>query len=317
MTTSIGSMTRRSTLDGSARPWLGLTLIVACSCTVIRYVEPPPAPEPVVVEPREVDVLVLANLDPAVANLAWAYDEIVSQLGFAMAEHAISVRQIALSPLHRRVGEQVPLIGGSSDGQLLLAPLAEDFAVGEPAAFLVDPGRAEYDNLRQLGAALASTPLYDAVNGGGTSMGEAFYGPANDGLIAIVLNPLTPRCGQADCSAAAEAVADDFAAGHQAGVPAWLTLASGAPNGLHLIVVSSPEVSTHAALRRRCEGLPNFPLQTLDFMQGGGPPFHSVVASALVQRGVGATHLDFCEMLSAQAGELSLRVAGQVTFQQP
>ena len=289
-------------------------LLSTIACTVIRdgdddddggdgppvVVDPPP--------PAVVDLLVVVDLDPSATNLAAAHAQVVGSLVGALSGAGVEVRRSAVAPLHERVGATVPLLGSGDE----LGTLIQRFSTGDGAAFLVDGGEADYANLLALGPTLADAPLYasDTL----PEAGQAYFEPPEDGFVVIVLGALAARCGSAPCDAAALEVAAGLTATNGAGDAAWLDLPGDeglSPGRIVHVLITPPEVDSHAALAESCRARPNFPTALLDFM-APSPPFHSQVATAIVSAGGRARWVDYCGVLSSQGDAITAEAAATI-----
>jgi hypothetical protein len=288
-------------------------LLSTIACTVIRdgddddggdsppvVVEPPP--------PAVIDLLVMVDLDPSATNLAAAHGQVVGSLVGALSGAGVEVRRSAVAPLHERVGAAVPLLGSGDE----LGALIQRFSTGDGAAFLVDGGEADYANLLALGPTLAEAPLYasDTL----PEAGQAYFEPPEDGFVVVVLGALGARCGSAPCDAAAVEVASALTATNEAGDAAWLDLPGDeglTPSRIVHVLITPPEVDSHAALAQACRARPNFPTALLDFM-APSPPFHSQVAAAIVNAGGRARWVDYCGALSSQGDAIAADAAATI-----
>lgn len=280
-------------------------LATSLACTVIRDDPDPPRTDggvgitPSPGDPREVDLLVMADLDPSAAHLAGHYAQIVGAIEGAIAEHGIVVRSSALAPLHHRVGASVPLLGHASPEEL--ASLVAYYAGGDGAVFLHDAVGDDYENLLALGPELHQTPLYTE-----SAEGEAYFRPAADGFVVVVLGALAARCGAGSCDARAAEVATALTSAGESGA-SWLVLPGEQnlpPSRIAYLFVTSPEVDgSYSAMVESCRAYPNFPTVTLDFMEPS-VELHSLVASGIAERGGRARWIDFCAALSSQSDGL-------------
>ena len=115
---------------------VALAFSALSSCTLIRYVDPPPPPgeEP---DPKVVDVLVLVDLPRGSANLMAGYAGFMEMFEYALGEYNIATRQVAIAPLYRRQGDTPPLIYGrpsltSTSGQNEVTPRNDGSNFREP-----------------------------------------------------------------------------------------------------------------------------------------------------------------------------------------
>lgn len=300
-------MTRSTRSRGLRLAASGALLFATLACTVVRDGDgdddagPPMVSPPG--DPVEVDLLIMADVTASSAHLAYHYSEIVGAIENGIAQTGVRVRQRAVAPLRHRVGGGVPLLGADD-----VAGLVQLYSTGEGAPFLVDPGADDYANVLALGAELASEPLY------GSTTGEAFFQPAADAFVVIMVSGLAARC-EGSCETRASGVASALTATDASGNVAWLTLPGGTglgPRRVVHVLVTSPEVgASHAAMVQACSARPNFPTSVLDFM-APSPEFHSNVAQAIEASGGRARWVDFCGMVSSQQMGLAREIGNVV-----
>lgn len=287
-----------------------LGLLTVQACTVIRYVDggaddpDPPGPG----EPAEIDVLVALNFDPNASNLADTYQEIVDGwVGALDATPGLQVRMVGIAPLRRRVGAQVPIVS-NYDSEALVAQLVSHYTTGRGAAFLTPSGAHDYANVIELGSALDETPLYDSETGQ-PGMGAAYFERPADGFVILVVSPLAAECGGDNCIVVADDVARQLTA-TQDGIARWINFPTDdglAPDRIHWVLATAPEVQDYASMQAHCTAFPNFPFAVLDFIQPSAA-FHSRVASQVIEAGGRAQTLDLCRLLSSD-GPLTAETA--------
>lgn len=160
-------LARRSGMGRARRVLLSLgvahLLAVSLACTVVREVTPDGGPVVVPVPPKVMDLLFVMSLDPSASELAVSYDTLALQWIDALSMENVEVRRVALAPLHRRIGGEVPLLGVES-GWL---STVQAYTSGYRAPLLTDGGGDDLANLRWLGTRLVKLVSTRRLSWGG------------------------------------------------------------------------------------------------------------------------------------------------------
>jgi hypothetical protein len=292
-------MKTRWTLRSTAL--LMFAAMLAPACTIIRYRDPPDAGPQKPEEPAgEVDLLVFVDVDPSSANVGNAWGQALAELRASLQKRTVTVRSVAVAPLHHRVGSTVPLIAGQATDVPELGALVGAYTTQGSADFLVDTTHDEYSNVLDLGASLGSTPVYGYD--GHPVDGQPFFGEPTDGLVVVVLTNLSPRCGlDDDCVRAASEHAQILSeVSPETGHVAWLSMAQGSglpPSKVVTVLAGTPEVESASQMATACTAHAQFPSAVLDSLEPSRA-YRSVVASQASEAGAPTLSVDLCAWIS-------------------
>lgn len=323
-------------------------LCVLCACTIVRERDPRDGggsagtgggiPQ---LQPKQVDLLVLTEIDPATANLANALDEIIRGAETVAMLRGVVFRKVALAPLYARVGSEVPLLYGrrepSSEDPLPgpsgpqgeggagipFAPQPE-MALGSLAAAMIyyagDEGRAhltdrvEMDghNLAAVGANLGRYTVF--VPEGGPADARPYFEEPVDGFVVIVFSGTRRYCGPTECLLDSSPQGQYFTR-DQDGVAAWLSFLgdSGLPisKTVH-IFVSTDEGAEADGFYQRCANLRGMPPGLIDILEPSPVAYFGPLADSINANGGRAQRISMCSAL-ANPQRVSVDIASAIS----
>ncbi len=298
------------------RKALALVLLLS-GCILIEDLskkEPVPVPVPVPFPGSGqggdvgTDQLWLVRIERGTANLASAYESLISDMTFQLAASGAQVRTIAVASLY--------------DGRILWA---QGENLPTPPASLAETLR-HYANLTTEApricttVALASLGTY--LSGAqvhypdelytGEEMpdprlrtGRPFVAPPGAFLVGIIDHgerPIDPDAS--GCKAGGQDPASTFAAADPA---TWLRTSEG--TGLprartRFAFIGTGEGISTEELRSKCLGQPNFPTAVLDSLAASPVPFFDLVSKGMNERASGlASRIDLCEAIGGTWAE--------------
>jgi hypothetical protein len=263
-----------------------------------------------------VDLLVMAPLERASANLDVDYERIIYLLVSELGEAGVDVRKAALAPLYGRLDRAVPLVYGEGDDSAELAGFADAitfYSRDDGADYLQDEAAAEGDNLAILGADLDARAIYHPTTA--DPDGRAYFTEPADGFVVLYLSSLARRCDIADSSCAIDGVDPVTYFSREAdGVATWLALPGGglpAARIFHAAMVTA-ENTDYETFYGRCAGYPNFPAADLDVMEPSAVPYYRELVAGLADRGGRGAFIDLCEAMSSREESVARRLAADI-----
>ena len=287
-----------------------LTYLLATACTVVRYAEDP---ENVIdgPPPRQIDMLVLVDLDRAAANLTPDYGDILGTLAFGLSKQNVEIRRAALAPLYRRAQGTVPLLYGVDDPDGEFGDFADAIAFytyDDGASYLQDSVDSDSSNLATLGADLDSRSIYHPTTAD-TSGAAYFSGPA-DGFLIVYLSASPRRCepGEDACRVEGLTAVEHFSKSGDDGAE-WLELAgqTSVPKSkiFHAAIVT-PEGPDYSQFYAECSSMANFPVAKLDVMQPSQDvSYFGPLVDGIKDAGGRGEVVNLCEAMSTK-GEATL-----------
>lgn len=297
---------------------IALGTYAAVGCTIIRYVDPTdPDGGTGELQPREIDMLVLVDLDRSAANLTAEYSKILGALSFGLGEQNIEIRKAALAPLYTRSNGAVPLLYGENDDdgdfwsfQEAIAFYAHDG--GED--FLQDEVDSDSANLAVLGLELDSRAIYHPNSSDPTAV--AYFEAPKDGFLVVYLTASERRCSAGDEACAVDGIdaVQYFSRGDDQ--LSWLELPGGegvAANKVFHAAITTAEGIDYATFFETCSKRPNFPVAKLDVMQPSSEHrYFGPFIDGIRSNGGNGAHVDLCEAMSSQGkvaiGSLALQI---------
>jgi hypothetical protein len=289
---------------------VAVTYQMAVACTVVRYadddenvVDGPP--------PRQIDMLVMVDLDRAAANLTPDYGDILGKLAGGLAVQNVEIRRAALAPMYRRAQGTVPLLYGADDPNGEFQDFADAIAFytwDDGASYLQDSVVSDSSNLATLGAELDSRSIYHPTTAD-TSGAAYFSGPA-DGFLVVYLSASARRCapGEGDCRVDGLTAVEHLSQSGELGA-SWLELAGGtgiAVNKIFHAAIVTPEGPDYSQFYAECSAMANFPVAKLDVMQPSeNVSYFGPLVEGINDAGGNAEVVNLCEAMSTK-GEVTL-----------
>ena len=284
-----------------------LLLVLCCmsGCTVIRYVtdpgdddggDPPP--------PKQVDVLLMVELERSTVQLADKYEFILTNLRAGLAEGGVTIRKLAVAPMYRRAGGAVPLIYGegadSSEFDSFSSALSF-FALDGGQKYLRDRVDGEGENLAALGLNLESASLYHPTTA--SSDASPYFTTANDGFLVVQLTAKARTCayGEASCQLSGKPAAEYFTEQGGDNHVSWLALtdSSGLPRDrVMFLSIATAEGVSDDQLVKRCERKAGFDANNLDSLEASPNVYYEEFSAEISRAGGWSDHLDMCDAMS-------------------
>lgn len=299
-------MQRPNTLTSRVAALLLVALgtYAAVGCTVIRYVEPNNKSNSHTVPPRELDMLVLVDLDRSAANLTPDYSAVLGNLLFALGEQNVAVRKGALAPLYTRANGAVPLLFGLDDEDGEFGSFEEAlafFAYDGGEGYLQETVGSDSANLATLGKELDSRPIYHPTTSDPSA--RAYFSSAADGFLVVYLTASQRRCAAGDEACAIDGVdaVQYFSRGDDN--VSWLELpgGSGLPaNKVFHAAITTAEGIGYDDFYKKCSRLPNFPTAKLDVMEPSSERYFGPFIEGVRGNGGNGEHVDLCEAISSR-----------------
>lgn len=307
------------------------SLLATTGCTVFRdrdAVEIDKDGGKVVFEPKEMDLLILVDLDRGAANLSNHYQSILSTLVGELSIKKINVRSAALAPLYQRSGASVPLIFG----QGLLS--SEFSSFGEAITYytyddaqnhLPDHSKADGQNLADLGHNLGNQSIYHPETADPT--GTPYFTEAADGLLVVYLSASARPCAINDSNCMINGDTppvqyfseldpiDANTPDPDAPTASWLQLANHTslhPKRIFHLAIVTPEKVSYSDFAKNCAAYPHFPTATLDVMEPSPNAYYEPFIQDLRKAGGKGDMLDLCQVLSSRAKTTIAATANQI-----
>lgn len=303
---------------------LSLTLLTLAAtlpaCTIIRYVEPPPKDDNsgggTPVPPKNVDVLVMVELDRTTVSLAEGYQSILNNLTLGLAANGVLVRKLAIAPMYRRSGEAVPLIYGQGDPDSEFKDYGSAiafFALDDGMRYLRDEVDADGENLAALGLDLGRASIYHPTRASTTS--TPYFSDRTDGFIVVQMTARERYCAydEQSCQLDGKDPASYFTQQSSQSLD-WMVMADGASYSkervFHLSVTTEEGVDEDTFITR-CERKPGFDHAYLDYMEPSANIYYGPLAKGIEAQGAWSDNLDLCAAMSPVQAPLTFASVGR------
>lgn len=302
------------------------SLFTTTGCTVFRDRDPKIEDNnggKVVIKPKEIDLLILVDLDRGAANLSSHYHNIIATLVGELAIKKVNVRSAALAPLYQRTGQSVPLLYGEGLESSEFSSFGETIAYytfDDGQNHLPDNTKADGQNLADLGHNLGNQPIYHAESADPT--GQAYFSEAADGMLVLYLSASARPCAlnDADCMINGDTPPVKYFSELDKSDPdeptaAWLQLANHTglhPKRIFHLAIVTPEKVSYSDFANKCNGYPQFPATTLDVMEPSPNAYYTPFIEDLRKAGGHGNVLDLCQVLSSRARTTLAATANQI-----
>ncbi len=279
-------------------------LVLASGCTIIRYVEgnndddgePQPLP------PKEVDVLMMVEVDAATINLAPEYQSILVNLQAGLAKSGVTIRKLAVAPIYRRAGGAVPLIYGEGAPSSEFSSFEEAlvfYAADGGQKYLRDRATGEGENLAAVGLSLDSASIYHPTSA--SSDNSPYFTTATDGFLVVQMTSSARSCGYNDaaCKLDGKPAATYFTEESE-GAVSWLALtdATGLDRSkVFFLNIATAEGVDEETFVTRCEKKAGFDANNLDSMEPSANVYYEDFSSELNSEGSYGEYMDMCDAM--------------------
>jgi hypothetical protein len=298
---------------------LGMVFALCSGCTIIRYVEgnnddngtPQPLP------PKEVDVLLMVELDRTTVQLAADYQNILTNLQAGLAKGGVTIRKLAVAPMYRRAGGAVPLIYGEG------APSSEFSTFEEAIGFYARDGGQKYlrdrtdsegENLAALGMTLNSASIYHPTSA--STDNSPYFTTATDGFLVVQMTSKARACGYNDaaCKLDGKPAATYFTQESGSSV-AWLELTDSTGldrSKVFFLNVATAEGIDEETFVKRCEKKAGFNANNLDSMEPSANVYYEDFSAGLSDEGGWGEYMDMCDAMGLTGVAKMVSVGGTI-----
>ncbi len=302
------------------------SLFTTTGCTVFRDRDPKTEEDgggKVVIEPKEIDLLVLVDLDRGAANLSGHYQNVLATLNGELAKKKINIRSAAMAPLYQRTGQSVPLLFGQGHDSSEFSNFGDAityYTLDDSQNHLPDKTKADGQNLADLGHTLGNQPIYHAESADPT--GKAYFSEAADGMLIVYLSASARPCALNDAGCMidgqtppVEYFSEVDPIDPDEPIAAWLKLANNTglhPKRIFHLAIVTPEKVSYTDFANRCNSYPNFPATTLDVMEPSPNAYYEPFIKELQKAGGNGNILDLCQVLSSNDRTTLATIANQI-----